>query len=412
MKTSPEILWGAWGRSLTFLIGLLLGSNVFGEEKPGWLQFPSGDQVLGDPVKIEGSQWWVQTPYADSSVPSDAPAQIWVSRTTSRQEEGKTLLHLLNGDILTGTLKSWDAKQLIFLPFWGGEVRVPVRLVQDIEFRSDTEEVHLAGPAPISAWRDRQYYSAHQFSQLEKALQVGPALHFKDQVRKNLTSTLQKVPSRFRLSASWSFRKSSEQRHNLNLYQNRTQEANVPNLVFNYYQGKGQITASSRHVRNKEEFPISTNSSFQKLELYMDANTGEWMATVNGVVRQYTPARPTDEETVSTRKYFDRSLRWYSYSKEPMVFESLRIERWESAFPNPEEGSRKIPKGQVGLVLRNGDVLKGPLKGFDGKVFRITAGEIGEIPVSVQVVKQVLVRPSRTTAAPIGEGKYLVSLRD
>jgi len=382
------------------------------EEVHGWVRFPDGDLVRADPVRIEEEAWWLALHHAPDPVETSTPVQVWLSGKTEIEEEGPHRLVFRNGDLLTGTLTGWKNASIRFRTYWGEEIEIPEKMLKCMEFREEGEDLYLKGPAPFSDWTRRLMHSSYSARQHATGLEVGSALHFKNQNRAHMNRGLNNMPTRFRLQARWKSRNFAHQRHTLNLYQNRGLSEQIPNIVVNFSKGNAQVVTTSAHMRNREEYPIGNKANRQELELFLDAKTEEWIIFINGVARLRNSAKPEDLQATSSVTSFSRQLRWYSYSETSLKFEELRIEEWTAAFPSEEADTKRIPKGKAGVMLRNGDMLFGQNLQFRDEMFRMNSSGIAELPVPLKVVKQIHFRPDRWASHHIGNRRYLVSLRD
>lgn len=70
----------------------------------------------------------------------------------SSQPGHPELLHLVNGDILPGTLRSLDEKELLFQTWYAGEIRVERRFAKAIDFGVTPQKLVYQGPKGLAEW--------------------------------------------------------------------------------------------------------------------------------------------------------------------------------------------------------------------------------------------------------------------
>ena len=75
-------------------------------------------------------------------------------KDTENPNKAPQLLHLVNGDVLPGTLQNLDSKEVSFLTGYANELTIPRNYVRSIDFGVTPQKLVYSGPKPITEWSD------------------------------------------------------------------------------------------------------------------------------------------------------------------------------------------------------------------------------------------------------------------
>ena len=75
-------------------------------------------------------------------------------KDTENPIKAPQLLHLVNGDVLPGTLQNLDSKEVSFLTGYANELTIPRDYVRSIDFGVTPQKLVYSGPKPITEWSD------------------------------------------------------------------------------------------------------------------------------------------------------------------------------------------------------------------------------------------------------------------
>ena len=121
------------------------------------LQLDDGSILSGKVLSIQGNDKVV----LDSNLtnePIHLRAQSLTSITfrkdTKPQNGAPQLLHLVNGDVLPGTLQKLDNKKIGFLTGYDNELIIPRDYVRSIDFGVTPQKLVYSGPKPLTEWSD------------------------------------------------------------------------------------------------------------------------------------------------------------------------------------------------------------------------------------------------------------------
>ena len=121
------------------------------------LELSDGSILSGRVLSIQGNDKVV----LDSNLTNE-PIQLRAQSLTSITFRKDTklpnntpqLLHLVNGDVVPGTLQKLDGEELGFLTGYSNELVIPREYVRSIDFGVTPQKLVYSGPKPLAEWRD------------------------------------------------------------------------------------------------------------------------------------------------------------------------------------------------------------------------------------------------------------------
>ena len=121
------------------------------------LELSDGSILSGRVLSIQGNDKVV----LDSNLTNE-PIQLRAQSLTSITFRKDTklpnntpqLLHLVNGDVVPGTLQKLDGEELGFLTGYSNELVIPREYVRSIDFGVTPQKLVYSGPKPLAEWSD------------------------------------------------------------------------------------------------------------------------------------------------------------------------------------------------------------------------------------------------------------------
>jgi hypothetical protein len=121
------------------------------------LELNDGSRLSGRVLAIEGSdKVVVDSSLSDEHIHLRAQSLSSISfrNDAANSQKAPQLLHLVNGDILPGTLQNLDSKEVSFLTGYANELTIPRDHVHSIDFGVTPQKLVYSGPKPITEWSD------------------------------------------------------------------------------------------------------------------------------------------------------------------------------------------------------------------------------------------------------------------
>ena len=121
------------------------------------ISLKDGSTLRGTVRSIDGNRKVV----IDSDISAE-PVELRASALRSINFEVKAgelhsdpeLLHLVNGDILPGALRSLDNEKLVFRTWFGGDLTIKRANTRSIDFGVTPQKLVYTGPKPLTEWSD------------------------------------------------------------------------------------------------------------------------------------------------------------------------------------------------------------------------------------------------------------------
>jgi len=138
---------------LPCLLALAVSAMAAGDQ----VSLKDGSTLRGTVRSIDGNQKVV----IDADISAE-PVELRASALRSinfevkpgEQHSDPQLLHLVNGDILPGTLRSLDVETLVFHTWFAGDLTIKRSNSRSIDFGVTPQKLVYMGPKPLTEWSD------------------------------------------------------------------------------------------------------------------------------------------------------------------------------------------------------------------------------------------------------------------
>ena len=141
-----------------FHIGILLFLAATPAQSSGdRLELADGSRLTGKILSILGNDRVVLESDLSAGpveLKPGALSSIRFRAASKEQPKSPQLLHLVNGDILPGSLQSLDEDGVRFLSGYANELTIPRSHVRSIDFGVTPQKLVYSGPRPIEEWSD------------------------------------------------------------------------------------------------------------------------------------------------------------------------------------------------------------------------------------------------------------------
>ncbi len=358
-----------YSRLFTIPLGLLLTAAVPADAE-GVFTLKSGETLPGTPNAIQGQYMNIRSAILEH------PVELDMKQLDKMEAELPTItpdsyseITLSNGDMLYGTLKSLNDKQIKLETLWGGIITLERQYIKHIGFSSgklyhDDITSNLKGWSvadnhimPVLTEGSWLFRGGHNI-ELRKEMCQEPRMHVKFSVHRTAT---------FRIMLSLWANKSNTHLINLSL---TNSNANLSKRINGKYQNLGATTRSETALIENNDFTVDYFADREKGNYYLFIDgkmVGKWENT-HAIEGDLDAIAEDDDEVEQEQpeEGFDAGhiLRINSYSAKDMRISNMNIFSWNGAFPvltaEPDAKHHEgMPKDKV--LLNNGDVLRGTI---------------------------------------------------